>query len=104
MAWVYLGIAGLFEVGFSFFMKESSGFNNLKPSVLFFICSFLSLFFLNKAVSTIPISVAYTVWTGIGAIGACFAGIMFYGEIISILKIAIIANMIISVILLIYLS
>ena len=104
MAWLYLGIAGCFEVGFSYFIKASNGFKEIIPSLLFFVCSFLSLYFINKAVSSIPISVAYTVWTSIGAMGACLVGILFYGEYVSLLKIALIINMIISVIILIYLK
>ena len=104
MAWIYLFIAGIFEVGFSYFMKECEGLRNIVPSIFLVLCSVFSLFFLTKALVTIPISIAYSVWTSIGAIGACLIGIMIYGEMVSIFKLALLSNMLISIIILAYLK
>jgi quaternary ammonium compound-resistance protein SugE len=80
MAWIYLVIAGLFEVGFTTTLKLSDNFSNLKWSVGFFICISLSFYFLNQAIQTIPLGTAYAVWTGIGAVGTVIVGITFFRE------------------------
>ncbi len=80
MAWVYLVIAGLFEVGFTTSLKLSENFKNGKWTFLFFVCISLSFHFLNEAIKTIPIGTAYAVWTGIGAVGTAMIGMFFFGE------------------------
>lgn len=80
MAWVYLVIAGLFEVGFTSCLKLSNNFTNLKWSVGFFICIILSFLLLNKAIQEIPLGTGYAVWTGIGAVGTVLIGIILYKE------------------------
>lgn len=80
MAWIILIIAGLFEVGFTTCLKLSNNFTNYKWSAGFFVCITLSFLLLNKAIQTIPIGTAYSVWTGIGAVGTVLMGIMFYKE------------------------
>lgn len=80
MAWVYLIIAGLFEVGFTTSLKLSDNFANRWWTTSFFICISLSFFFLNKAVQTIPMGTGYAVWTGIGAFGTAIVGIVFFDE------------------------
>ncbi len=80
MAWTYLIIAGLFEVGFTTSLKLSQNFSNRWWSVLFFISITLSFVFLNKATQTIPMGTGYAVWTGIGAIGTVIIGIIFFKE------------------------
>ena len=80
MSWIYLIIAGLFEVGFTTSLKLSDNFSNRMWSVMFFICISLSFYFLNKAIQTIPIGTAYAVWTGIGAVGTVIVGIILFRE------------------------
>jgi quaternary ammonium compound-resistance protein SugE len=80
MAWIYLVVAGLFEVGFTTSLKLSNNFENRLWSVLFFISISLSFYFLNKAIQTIPIGTAYAVWTGIGAVGTVIMGMIFFRE------------------------
>jgi quaternary ammonium compound-resistance protein SugE len=80
MAWLYLLIAGLFEVGFTTCLKLSENFSNMKWTIGFVICTVLSFVLLNKAVQTIPLGTAYGVWTGIGAVGTALVGILFYRE------------------------
>ncbi|WP_299290395.1 multidrug efflux SMR transporter [uncultured Mucilaginibacter sp.] len=80
MAWLYLILGGLFEVGFTTCLKFSNNFSNLKWSFGFFICIVLSLLLLNKAIQTLPIGTAYGVWTGIGASGSVLIGILLFKE------------------------
>jgi len=80
MAWLYLALAGLFEVAFTTCLKLSHNFSNLKWSIGFFISITLSFLLLNKAVQTIPMGTGYAVWTGIGAVGTTIIGIMLFKE------------------------
>lgn len=80
MPWIYLIIAGLFEVGFTTSLKLSNNFSHRWWSVMFFICISLSFHFLNKAIQTIPIGTAYAVWTGIGAVGTVIIGMVMFRE------------------------
>lgn len=80
MAWIYLILGGIFEVGFTTCLKLSNNFSNLKWSIGFFICITLSFLLLNKAVQTLPIGTAYAVWTGIGAAGSVIIGIYLFKE------------------------
>lgn len=80
MAWIYLIIAGLFEVGFTSCIKLSNNFTNLKWTVGFFVCATISFLLLNKAIQEIPLGTGYAVWTGIGAVGTVLMGILFYKE------------------------
>ncbi len=80
MAWIYLILGGLFEVGFTTCLKLSNNFSKLNWSIGFFICISLSFLLLNKAVQTLPIGTAYAVWTGIGAAGSVLAGIFLFKE------------------------
>lgn len=80
MAWIYLIIAGLFEVGFTTSLKLSDNFVNRWWSAAFFVSITLSFHFLNKAIQTIPIGTAYAVWTGIGAVGTVLIGMILFKE------------------------
>lgn len=80
MAWVYLVIAGLFEVGFTTSLKLSDNFANKGWAAVFFVSITLSFYFLNKAIESIPIGTAYAVWTGIGAVGTVVVGIVLFRE------------------------
>lgn len=80
MGWIYLIIAGMFEIGFTTCLKLSNNFSNLKWSVGFFICISASFYLLNKAIQSIPMGTAYAVWTGIGAVGTVLVGVFLYKE------------------------
>ena len=80
MSWVYLIIAGLFEVGFTTSLKLSDNFSNKGWAAAFFVSITLSFYFLNRAIQVIPIGTAYAVWTGIGAVGTVIAGIILFRE------------------------
>lgn len=80
MAWFYLIIAGVFEVGFTTSLKLSNNFANKGWALLFLVSITLSFLFLNKAIQSIPIGTAYAVWTGIGAVGTVLVGIILFKE------------------------
>lgn len=80
LAWVLLIIAGLFEVVWAYFMKVSNGFTQLVPSILTIVFMIVSFGLLSYAMKTLPLGTAYTVWTGIGAVGSFAVGIFILGE------------------------
>ncbi|MBS0969406.1 quaternary ammonium compound-resistance protein SugE [Chimaeribacter arupi] len=88
MAWILLIIAGLFEVVWSFAMKQSHGFTRLGPSVVTLVAMLISFALLAIAMRSLPLGTAYTLWTGIGAVGAFVAGLLFLGEPASPMRIA----------------
>ncbi|SNS09029.1 quaternary ammonium compound-resistance protein SugE [Sphingomonas laterariae] len=88
MAWVYLGIAGLLEVVWAFAMKQSDGFSRLVPSIVTIVTMIASFALLSFSMKSLPLGTAYTVWTGIGAVGAFVVGIVVLGESISPMRIA----------------
>lgn len=80
MAWVYLVIAGLLEVVWAFSMKKSEGFTLLTPTIVTIVTMIASFGLLSIAMKTLPLGTAYTIWTGIGAVGAFAVGVMVLGE------------------------
>ena len=80
MAWLILIIAGLFEVVWAFAMKRSEGLTRLWPSVVTLAAMLVSFVLLAWSMRSLPLGTAYTVWTGIGAVGAFVVGILFLGE------------------------
>ncbi len=88
MAWMFLLVAGGLEVVWAYFMKESHGFSRLWPSVITIVAMIASFGLLSAAMRTLPLGTAYTIWTGIGAVGAFIVGIVFLGEQISAMRIA----------------
>ena len=80
MAWVFLFIAGLFEVAWAFGLKYTQGFTRLWPSVATIAAIIVSLTLLSQALKTIPIGTGYAVWTGIGVIGTALVGMLLLGE------------------------
>jgi quaternary ammonium compound-resistance protein SugE len=88
MAWIILGLAGLFEVGWAVGLKYTQGFTRLTPSVLTVISMAVSLGLLGLALRTLPLGTAYAVWTGIGSIGTAILGIWLFGESASPVRLA----------------
>lgn len=80
MAWVVLFVAGLFEVGWAVCLKYTRGFTVLWPSVGFAVFMAASVYLLGVALKSLPLGTAYTVWTGIGAIGTVVFGVLVLGE------------------------
>jgi len=86
MAWVLLLVAGLFEVVWACSMKLSNGFTHLAYSLITVVTMLASFGLLSLAMRSLPLGTAYTIWTGIGAIGAFVVGIVFLGEQLSWLR------------------
>ena len=87
MAWVYLIIAGLFEIGWPVGLKLSQTRGRLIMGVIIaVVCMAASGAFLWLAQRDIPIGTAYALWTGIGAAGTFIIGILFYGDSASALR------------------
>lgn len=80
MAWIILFVAGLLEIVWAYFMKQSHGFTRLVPSVVTLLAMFASFGLLSISMRTLPLGTAYTVWTGIGALGAFAVGVLVLGE------------------------
>src|SRR3954464_12559312 len=80
MAWVFLFLAGLFEVGWAIGLKATNGFTRPVPSMLTAASMIASLGLLGLALKTLPLGTAYAIWTGIGTVGTVVAGMMIYGE------------------------
>lgn len=80
MAWLILILAGVFEVIWAYSMKLSEGFTKLVPSIVTIIFMVLSIILLSFSMRSLPLGTAYTVWTGIGAIGSFLLGIFFLHE------------------------
>ncbi len=78
--------AGISEVIWAYFMKQSEGLTKLVPSILFILVMIISMGLLTYSVKYLPISIAYPVWVGIGAVGTVLAGIFFFGESASLMK------------------
>lgn len=87
MAWVYLFFAGIFEVVWSVAMKESHGFSRLVPSIITIVFMLLSFALLSVAMKALPLGTSYTVWVGIGAIGAFILGVTMFGESLNPLRV-----------------
>ncbi len=83
MNWFLLIIAGLLEVVWAYFMKQSAGMTRLVPSIITIVAMIASFGLLAVCMRSMPLGTAYTVWTGIGAVGAFLLGILFLGESIT---------------------
>lgn len=87
MNWIYLAIAGFFEVGWAVGLKYSENFSKFWPTTVTVISLIMSFVLLNLSLRTIPLGIAYAVWTGIGIIGTVICGTICFGEPINVLKI-----------------
>ncbi|MBX3597653.1 MAG: quaternary ammonium compound efflux SMR transporter SugE [Rhizobiaceae bacterium] len=88
MAWIYLLIAGLFEIGWAIGLKYTDGFTRLWPTV-WTACSMLaSIVLLGLALKTLPVGTGYAVWTGIGAVGTAILGVALLGEPATAMRVA----------------
>lgn len=88
MPWIYLALAGLFEVVWAVGLKYTEGFSRLWPSVVTVSAMTASIILLAMAGKMLPIGTAYAIWTGIGAVGAVLLGIVLFGDSASPLRLA----------------
>ncbi len=91
MAWVYLLIAGLFEVIWAIGLKYTDGWTRLWPSLGTLAAMAVSFLFLSLALKALPVGTAYAVWTGIGAIGTVILGIVLFAEPATALRLGCVA-------------
>jgi quaternary ammonium compound-resistance protein SugE len=91
MAWIYLVIAGVFEIGWAIGLKYTEGFSRLGPSAATVGLMIASFAFLGLALRTLPLGTAYAVWTGIGTAGTVVLGILLFNEPLEPLRLGCIA-------------
>ena len=91
MPWVYLIVAGLFEIGWAIGLKYTDGFTKLTPSLLTVVSMIISLGLLGIALRDLPVGTAYAIWTGVGTVGTAVLGIVLFGEPATALRMACIA-------------
>ncbi|MCG5031857.1 multidrug efflux SMR transporter [Mesosutterella sp. OilRF-GAM-744-9] len=80
MSWAYLFIAGLCEIWWAVGLKFTEGFTKLVPSVVTIVGMIASFYFLSGAVKTLPLGIAYAIWTGIGSAGTIVASVLLFGD------------------------
>lgn len=80
MAWIALTIAGILEVVWAYAMKLSQGFTRPLASLVTGAAMIASFALLAWAMRSLPLGMAYTIWTGIGALGAFVVGVAVLGE------------------------
>ncbi len=98
VAWVFLFLAGFFEICFTIALKFSHGFSKLIPSLITGVFIILSFFCVSQSMKSIPIGTAYAVWAGIGTAGTVGCGILFFGDSIHIIRLLSIILIIIGII------
>jgi quaternary ammonium compound-resistance protein SugE len=87
MAWIYLALAALFEIVFAMSMKYAEGFTKPLPTLITAIAVILGIMFLTLALKSLPVSVAYPIWTGVGTLGTVILGFVLLGEALTPLKV-----------------
>jgi len=87
MAWILLLLAGVLEIVWAYSMKLSHGFTRPIPSVITLVTMVGSFWLLAAAMRTIPLGTAYTVWTGIGSVGAFVVGVTMLCEPVNAMRI-----------------
>lgn len=98
ISWIFLLLAGFFEICFTVALKYSQGFSRLVPSIITIIFIVLSFFCVSQSMKTIPIGTAYAVWAGIGAVGTVTIGILFFGDSYHIVRLISIGLIIIGIV------
>jgi len=98
MSWIYLFIAGIFEIAWAIGMKFTGGFSRLWPSLGVLVVMALSVYFLSLAVKTLPVGTAYAVWTGIGIAGTSIVGMLWFNEPVSLTRILLIFLILASIV------
>ena len=95
--WIYLFLAGLFEIGFTTSMRYIDWSLKPIPMIAFLISSTLSFVLLIAATREVPLGTAYAVWTGVGAAGTAIIGIFYYGEQATTLRLVFLVLLISSI-------
>lgn len=82
MAWIYLILGGLFEVGFTTCLRHVDGLRQPWWLLGFLVSVSLSMGLLWLASRTLPMGLSYAIWAGVGAAGTVLVGIFLYGEVL----------------------
>ena len=98
MAWLYLLLAGMFEVGWAIGLKYTEGFSRLLPSLLTIAAMALSLALLGLALRDLPVGTAYAVWTGIGAVGTAALGMYLFSEPATLMRLGCIGLIVVGIV------
>jgi quaternary ammonium compound-resistance protein SugE len=98
MPWIYLGIAGLFEIGWAIGLKYTDGFSRPLASVLTIASMIVSFVLLGLALKSLPVGTAYGVWTGIGTVGTALFGIYLFGEPATALRLGCIGLIVLGIV------
>lgn len=98
MEWIYLVVAGFFEMGWAIGLKYSQGFSKIIPSILTVIGMIASFYFLSLSLKNLPIGTAYAIWTGIGTIGTVILGIILFKEPINIMRMVCITVIVLGIV------
>jgi quaternary ammonium compound-resistance protein SugE len=98
MNWIYLLLAGVFEIGWTIGLKQMDNHKNIVWTIIFYVSIITSFYFLQLALKEIPIGTAYVIYTSIGAIGTVLIGMLFFKEPTSLLRIGFILLIITGVI------
>ena len=88
MPWIFLILAGLFEIAWAVGLKFTDGFTRFWPTVGTVVALVVSVALLGLSARSLPIGAAYAVWTGIGAAGTVLCGIVFLGEPAAAMRLA----------------
>ncbi len=97
MAWVYLIIGGLFEIGFTTSLRFVDGFRNWPWTLAFLVSVAISMALLELAARSIPMGTAYAVWGGIGAVGTVIVGMIWFQEPASTVRIMLILGIVAAI-------
>ena len=88
MSWIILFFAGLFEVAWAIGLKYTDGFSRPMPTLLTVSAMVVSIGLLGVAMKELPLGTAYAIWTGVGAVGTVIAGILLFGEAMTLVRLA----------------
>lgn len=91
MSWIILFVAGLFEVAWAVGLKYTDGFSRPLPTALTVAAMLISIGLLGLAMKELPLGTAYAIWTGVGAVGTVIAGIILFGEAVTLIRLGSVA-------------
>jgi len=97
MAWIYLVVAGLFEIGWAIGLKYTDGFTRIVPSALTIAAMIVSVLLLGLALRELPVGTGYAVWTGIGTVGTAILGIVLFAEPATAMRLGCIALIVVGI-------
>ena len=80
LPWIYLAIAVVCEIVWALTLKDTEGFTRLWPSVINLIALVVNLYFIAAAFKSLPVAIAYPIWTGLGSVGVVVCASLFFKE------------------------